>query len=55
MITHISKKYYPLDLIRRIRSDPRDNVLAVEVKLCGEEEVKVVKGEDQRVIAIGNT
>ena len=44
---------YPLDLIRRIRSDPRDNVLAVEVKLCGEEEVKVVKGEDQRVIAIG--
>ena len=44
---------YPLELIRRIASDSRDNVLAVEVKLCGQEEVKVIEGEDQRVVAIG--
>tara|TARA_B100000029_G_scaffold430980_2_gene442310 strand:- start:6042 stop:6779 length:738 start_codon:yes stop_codon:yes gene_type:complete len=44
---------YPIELIRRIISDSRENILAVETKLCGREEVKVIEGKNQRIVAIG--
>lgn len=44
---------YPSDLLEKIINDKHDTVLAVEVKECGREEVKVVEGADNRVVAIG--
>lgn len=44
---------YPVELLRRVLEDERENVLAVEIKPCGQEEVKVVEGSEQRLVAIG--
>lgn len=44
---------YPVELIRRILNDERENLLAVEVKRCGKEEVKVIEGKNQRLVSIG--
>lgn len=44
---------YPRELIRRILHHPHETVLAVDVKPCGREEVKVVEGANNQVIAIG--
>lgn len=44
---------YPVELLRRIMSSSYENVMAVEVKECGREEVKVIAGSDSRVVAIG--
>ena len=44
---------YPVELLHRVLDDEKDNVLAVEVKQCGKEEVKVIEGADERIVAIG--
>ena len=44
---------YPVELLQRVLDDEKDNVLAVEVKQCGKEEVKVIEGADERIVAIG--
>ncbi|MFQ6677778.1 MAG: sugar phosphate nucleotidyltransferase [Fidelibacterota bacterium] len=44
---------YPTQLLEQVISDPYDTVLAVEVKKCGMEEVKVIEGTENRVVAIG--
>ncbi len=44
---------YPVELLRRVLEDEHENVLAVEIKPCGQEEVKVVEGAEQRLVAIG--
>lgn len=40
-------------LIQRLLASPRETALGVEVKPCGEEEVKVIVSENQRIIRIG--
>ena len=44
---------YPLELITRIIEEENDNVLAVDIKKCGREEVKVIEGINNRITAIG--
>ena len=44
---------YPVELLQRVLDDDKDNVLAVEAKQCGKEEVKVIEGADERIVAIG--
>ncbi|MDP6456552.1 MAG: phosphocholine cytidylyltransferase family protein [Candidatus Marinimicrobia bacterium] len=44
---------YPSELLRRVIDSDAANVLAVEVKPCGREEVKIIEGENNRVVAIG--
>lgn len=44
---------YPKALLKTVLDDQHDNVLAVEIKKCGAEEVKVIAGADQRIVAIG--
>ncbi len=44
---------FPTELLQRLVSSERANPLAVEVKLCGEEEVKVAVGADDRITDIG--
>lgn len=44
---------YPVELLQRVLDDEKDNVLAVEAKQCGKEEVKVIEGADERIVAIG--
>ena len=44
---------YPVELLQRVLDNDKDNVLAVEAKQCGKEEVKVIEGADERIVAIG--
>lgn len=44
---------FPQPLIERVLHSPAENVLAVEPKPCGREEVKVIAGEHGRIVAIG--
>ena len=44
---------FPAELLRRLVRSERSNPLAVEAKLCGEEEVKVIVGADDRIADIG--
>ncbi len=44
---------YPSQLLAQVISDSHETVLAVEVKKCGMEEVKVIEGANNRVVAIG--
>ncbi len=44
---------YPQSLLEKIIHSNYDSVLAVEIKKCGREEVKVIEGKDQRIVAIG--
>ncbi len=44
---------YPAQLIQRIIASEYENVMAVEVKSCGAEEVKVIEGANQRLTTIG--
>lgn len=41
------------ELLEQVIQDDQETVLAVDVKDCGSEEVKVVEGKDQRIVAIG--
>ena len=44
---------YPRPVMKRIVDSEHDSVLAVEVKPCGREEVKVIEGASKRIVAIG--
>lgn len=44
---------YPESLLKKIVNHPKDNVLAVDIKRCGREEVKVIEGGEGTIIAIG--
>ncbi len=44
---------YPKALLQQIISSKFQSALAVEIKKCGREEVKVIEGKDQRIVAIG--
>ncbi len=44
---------FPSALLARVLSAPTENTLAVEIKPCGNEEVKVIDGGENRVAAIG--
>jgi choline kinase len=44
---------YPLEVLQRVIQSSHDTVLAVEIKPCGREEVKVIEGNKNRLVAIG--
>ena len=44
---------YPYELLNRLINSSYNSVLAVDVKACGKEEVKVIEGDNQRLVAIG--
>jgi len=44
---------YPPELITRINDSKHKTVLAVDIKKCGREEVKVIEGANQKIKAIG--
>ena len=44
---------YPQEVLERVIQSSYDTVLAVEIKPCGREEVKVVEGDHNRLVAIG--
>ena len=44
---------YPYEVLERLMNSSHDTILAVEVKKCGREEVKVIEGKDERIVAIG--
>ena len=44
---------YPNEVLIRVIQSDHDTVLAVEIKPCGREEVKVFEGDDNRLVAIG--
>ena len=44
---------YPPELITRIVDSKKETVLAVDIKKCGREEVKVIEGGDNKINAIG--
>ena len=44
---------YPIDLLRQVVNSPFENVLAVDVKPCGREEVKVIEGGENKIVDIG--
>lgn len=44
---------FPPDLLFRVLEAPTPTTLAVDIKPCGTEEVKVIGGGDQRIVAIG--
>jgi len=44
---------FPPELMIRLIESKYKNVMAVEIKRCGGEEVKVIEGEKRRIVAIG--
>ena len=44
---------YPIELLRQTINSSFENVLAVDVKPCGREEVKVIEGGGQKIVDIG--
>jgi choline kinase len=44
---------FPRQLLKRLIESKLKNVMAVEKKTCGDEEVKVIAGADNRIVAIG--
>jgi len=44
---------YPHELLNRLINSSYNSVLAVDPKACGKEEVKVIEGDNQRLVAIG--
>lgn len=44
---------YPAELLERLMVSPHENVMAVDVKECGREEVKVIAGSEDKLVAIG--
>lgn len=44
---------YPYEVLQRVICSDHDSVLAVDVKPCGREEVKVIEGDHNQVVAIG--
>ena len=44
---------YPKELLKRIMDFEKETVLAVDVKSCDREEVKVIEGTNRKIVAIG--
>ena len=44
---------YPIGLLSDIFSSQFKNILAVDIKICGKEEVKVIDGGSDKIVAIG--
>ena len=44
---------YPVELLSRLLVSSCKDLIAVEIKNCGNEEVKVIEGENNRIVAIG--
>ena len=44
---------YPKEVLSRVINSNYNTVLAVDIKPCGREEVKVIEGEGNRIVAIG--
>ncbi|MFQ6612437.1 MAG: sugar phosphate nucleotidyltransferase [Fidelibacterota bacterium] len=44
---------YPREVLRRILDSDDTTTMAVEIKPCGREEVKVIEGENRKIVAIG--
>ena len=44
---------YPKELLKKLYSSDYGTVLAVEIKTCGKEEVKVIDGGQNKIVAIG--
>lgn len=44
---------YPKEVLNRVIKSDYDTALAVEIKPCGREEVKVIEGDNNRLVAIG--
>ena len=44
---------YPKELLSKLFNSHYENALAVDVKSCGREEVKVIDGGENKVVAIG--
>ena len=44
---------YPKELLKKLNSSDYGTVLAVEIKTCGKEEVKVIDGGQNKIVAIG--
>ncbi len=44
---------YPPELIKRINDSEQETVLAVDIKKCGREEVKVIEGAHRKITSIG--
>ena len=44
---------YPAKLLKKLYNCEYETVLAVDVKNCGEEEVKIIDGGDNKIVAIG--
>jgi choline kinase len=44
---------YPSEVLSRILGSDDPSTMAVEIKTCGREEVKVIEGENRRIVAIG--
>tara|TARA_B100000579_G_C22662738_1_gene771734 strand:- start:124 stop:831 length:708 start_codon:yes stop_codon:yes gene_type:complete len=44
---------YPKDLLKKLINSKYDTALAVDIKSCGREEVKVIDGGADRIVAIG--
>ena len=44
---------YPKELLNRIMDSKEGTVLAVDIKTCGREEVKVIESKNQRIVGIG--
>jgi len=44
---------YPKEVLTRVINSNYNTVLAVDIKPCGREEVKVIEGEGNRIVAIG--
>lgn len=44
---------YPIELLHKVVNSSFENVLAVDVKPCGREEVKVIEGGGKKIVDIG--
>ncbi len=44
---------YPIEMLKKIINSKSDNALAVDIKSCGREEVKVIDGGNKKIVAIG--
>jgi|TARA_B110000459_G_scaffold35726_1_gene38008 choline kinase len=44
---------YPIDLLKKIFLSDYETALAVDIKSCGQEEVKVIDGGNNKIVAIG--
>jgi len=53
MILMNADVFFPPELLKRILNSPSKNTLAVDIGQCGDEEVKVIDGGQNRIVAIG--